>query len=201
MKTVVPVLPLISFSQPHHLSRSLCRAKLRQTASVNDEPPRPSQCCGKSHCKLCLSLNCSNYISCTVNNKTYKCHNENTSCDSNLIIYVISCPICNPQVITQSDNIGTRKNGHKNDFRLYAAGKINKMDNKHLYDHLIRHDIDYFHVCIVDMIHLGNNTASQLDELLSSKELKWIWDLGSITPYGLNQDDGFYCQDKRHTNR
>ena len=40
MKTAVPDLPLISFSQPHDLCRSLCRAKLRQTASVNDEPPR-----------------------------------------------------------------------------------------------------------------------------------------------------------------
>ena len=56
MKTVVPDLPLISFSQPQNLCRSLCRAKLRQTASVNDEPPRPSQSCGKSRCKLCLAL-------------------------------------------------------------------------------------------------------------------------------------------------
>ena len=38
MKTVAPDLPLISFSQPHNLCRSLCRAKLRQTAIVNDEP-------------------------------------------------------------------------------------------------------------------------------------------------------------------
>ena len=74
---------------------------------------------------------------------------------------------------------------------------INKMDNKLLYDHLICHDIDYFHVSIVDMIRIGNNTESQLDELLSRKERKWIWDLCSITPYGLNQVDGYYCQNKR----
>ena len=130
MKTAVPDLPLISFSQPHNLYRSLCRAKLRQTASVNDEPHRPSQSCGKSRCKLCLSLICSNYICCTANNKTFKCHNENTSCDSKLIIYVISCPICNLQYVGQSNNLRARMNGHKSDFRLYAAGKINKMDNK-----------------------------------------------------------------------
>ena len=41
MITVVPDLALISFSQSHNLCRSLCRAKLRQPASVNDEPPRP----------------------------------------------------------------------------------------------------------------------------------------------------------------
>ena len=92
-------------------------------------------------------------------------------------------------------------NGHKSDFRLYAAGKINKMDNKLQYDHLISHDIDYFHVCIVGMIHVGNNTESHLEELLSRKERKWIWDLGSMTPYGLSQDDGSYCQIKRCRNR
>ena len=186
MKTVVPDLPLISFSQPHNLCRSLCRAKLLQAASVNDEPPRPSQSCGKSRCRLCLSLICSNYISSTANNKTFKCYNENTSCDSKWIIYVIFCPICHLQYVGQSNNFRARMNGHKSDFRLYAAGNINKMDNKLLYDHLISHDIDYFHVSIVDMIHVGNNTDSQLDELLSRKERKWIWDLCSITPYGLN---------------
>ena len=113
------------------------------------------------------------------------------------IIYVISCPICNLQYVGQSNNPRARMNGHKSDFRLYAAGKINKMDNKLLYDHLICHNIDYFHVSIVDMIHVGNNTESQLEELLSRKERKWIWDLCSITPYGLNQDDGYYCQKKR----
>ena len=172
MKTVVPDLPLISFSLPHYLCRSQCRSQ-------------------------CLSLICSNYISSTANNKTFKCHNENTSWDSKWIIYVISCPICNLQYVDQSNNLWARMNGHKSYFRLYAAGKINKMDNKLLCDHLTYHNIDYFHVSIVDMIHIGNNTESQLDELLSRKERKWIWDLGSITPYGLNQDDGYYCQNKR----
>ena len=60
-------------------------------------------------------------------------------------------------------------NGHKSDFRLYAADRINKMDNKFLYDHLICHDIDYFHVCILDMIHVGNNTESQLKNSLAEK--------------------------------
>ena len=56
--------------------------------------------------------------------------------------------------------------------------------------------MDYIHVCIVDTIHLENNTESQHEELLGRKERKWIWELGSITPYGLSQDYGFYCQNK-----
>ena len=57
-------------------------------------------------------------------------------------------------------------NRHKSDFRQYAAGKINKMDNKLLNDNLILHDIDYFHVCIIYMIYVGNNAEYQLEELL-----------------------------------
>ena len=201
MKTVVRDLPLISFSQPHNLCRSLRRAKLRQTASDNDEPPTPSQCCGKSRCKQCLSLICSTYISCTTNNKIIKCRNEYTCYDSNWIIYVISCLICYLPYVGQSNNIRTRMNGHKSDFLLYAYGRINMMDNSLLYDHLICLSIDYLHVCIVDMIHVGKNTESQLEELLGRKERKWIWDLGSMTPYGLLQDEEVYCQNKRSRNR
>ena len=105
---------------------------LRQTASVTDEPPRPSQSCGKSRCKLCLSLSCSNYIISTANNKTYKYHNENTSSNSKWIIYFILCPICNLQYVGQSNNFRARMNGDKTDSRLYAAGRINKIDNKRL---------------------------------------------------------------------
>ena len=79
-------------------------------------------------------------------------------------------------------------NGHKCNFRLYAAGMINKMDNKPKYDYLICYDIDCFHEWIADMIHVGNNTESQLEELICRKERKWVWNYGFISPYGLSQD-------------
>ena len=70
MQTVVPDLPIISFCQPHNLCRSLCRVNLHQPRGVNDEPPKLSQSCGKSRCKLCFSLIYSNYISSTANTNT-----------------------------------------------------------------------------------------------------------------------------------
>ena len=92
MKFLVPVLPIISYVQPHNLCRILSRAKLRQPASLNDEPRRPSQNCGISRCKLCLPLTCSNYISSTANNKTFKYHNENTSRDPKLLFMIFPVP-------------------------------------------------------------------------------------------------------------
>ena len=67
------------------------------------------------------------------------------------------------------------------------------MGNKLLYDHLIHHGIDHFHVFIVDMMHVEQQNEYQLEELLGRKEHKRIWDLGSITPLY----DGFYCQNRK----
>ena len=90
----------------------------------------------------------------------------------------------------QSNNFIACMNGHKSVFHLHAASKINKIDNKVLYDHLICHNIDYFHVCIVDLIRVEKNTEHQLEELVRRKERKWIRDLGSIRSYSINQEDG-----------
>ena len=75
-------------------------------------------------------------------------------------------------------------NGHISDFRHYSAGRINKMDSKVLYDHLIHLNMDYFQVCIVDVIHVGNDNENQLQELNNRKVRKWIWDLDSVTSHG-----------------
>ena len=117
MKTVIHDLPIINFGQPPNLRHSLCLAKLRQPPSVIDEPPSPLQSCRKSRCKLCLSLICSNDIISTANYKTLTCSNENTSCESKWVIYVIFCPICKLQYVGLSTNFRARMNGHKSDFR------------------------------------------------------------------------------------
>ena len=110
----------------------------------------------KSRCKQCLSLICSNYISSAANNKTFKCHKENTSCDSKWIIYVISCPIFYLQYVGHSNNFRAHMNRHKSDFRLYATGKINKMENKLLYGHknqpLLR---------LLSCVHSGHDSCTQ----------------------------------------
>jgi len=88
-------------------------------------------------------------------------------------------------------------NGHRSDFKLYVNGKSNKMDNKLLYDHLVAHNVDYFEVQIVDKVFVKNQSSKDLHEALIIKEREWIWKLETVTPKGLNLDDGFYSQNKR----
>ena len=92
MKTAIPDLSITSLSQPPNLCLSLCLANLRLPPSLFDEPPRPSQSCSRSRCKLRMSLIRSNYITSAANNKTFKCNNENTSCASKCGIYDIFIP-------------------------------------------------------------------------------------------------------------
>lgn len=62
-------------------------------------------------------------------------------------------------------------NGHKSDFRLYEAGKLSTMDNKLLNDHLIHHNLYYFHVYIVDYVHVANSSSrQQLHQLIERRE-------------------------------
>ena len=87
MKTVVPDLRIITFSQHPNLCRNLCRDKFNDEAS---ELPRSSW---KSLCKPCLLLICSNYITNSTNN-TIKCNDANISCNNRMVVYAIFYPIC-----------------------------------------------------------------------------------------------------------
>ena len=73
-------------------------------------------------------------------------------------------------------------------------GELPKAIESHL------HDCQLFAGNLVPLTHVSNNKEHQPEELHSRKERKCIWDKGSITPYGLNQDDRFYHQNKKCRN-
>ena len=194
MKSAVPRAPILCFSQPPNLGRTLCRAKLREPVHDTRQPAKP---CGKKRCKLCPLLLASDTITSTANNRNFGCRNKDTNCDSEWVIYVAQCPSCKLQYVGQTNNFRLRMNGHRSDFRFYASGKSSKMDNKLLYDHLMEHNLDYFHVQIVDKVFVGGKGTQQLHTDLDRKEKEWIWKLWTIAPSGLNLDDGFHCQNKK----
>ena len=88
-------------------------------------------------------------------------------------------------------------NGHKSDFRKYRDGDADKTEVKVLYAHLTAHNQSKFNVQIVDHIYIGGRTKEQLHDELNTRERKWIWKLDTVSPKGLNTDDGFYTQNKK----
>ena len=135
-------------SQPHHFCRGLFRAKLRLTASVNDEPPRPSQSCGKHVVNYACRwfAQTTSVVSLTIRPLNVITKELSAAPNALSMLFLVPSVICNTwaRIIT----LELALNVHKSDFRLYAAGMINRMANKLLYDHLFCHNIDYFHVCI-----------------------------------------------------
>ena len=124
--------------------------------------------------------------------------NSNTNCNSDWLIYVISCPTCELQYVGQTNNIRLRMNGHKSDLRKYKNDNLGQMDNSQLYQHLALHSQDgQFKFQIVDKLITTNKDIRYLDGRLDRKEKEWIWKLDTITPNGLNMDDGFHSQTKK----
>ena len=196
MKEILPSPPTMSFRQPTNLKKSLCRAKLKQPEDTEDDS-QPAKKCGKRRCQICNFFECCDFITSATNKRKFKCRNRNSSCDSLWVIYVISCPKCNMQYVGQTNNFRLRMNGHKSDFRLHNNGRSDKTEAKALYTHLASCGKDTFRVQIVDTIDTRGRTKEQLHKELNKREREWIWKLDSISPKGLNTDDGFYTQNKK----
>ena len=201
MKTVVPDLPLHSLCQPHNMCRSQWRAKLGETASVNDEPSRPSQCFGNhvanNACRWFALI--TSVVPLTIRPLNVIAKILAASLNGLYMLFLAPLFIFNTWAIVITFELtwmDTKVTSHSTPLVRLIRWKIS------FYIVIkICHCIDYFHVCIVEMIHVRNNNESQLEELLGWAKRKWIWDLGSITPYGLSQGDGLYCQNKRYRNR
>ena len=200
MRKVLPAPPSMSFRQPGNLKKNLCRAKLRQP-DENRGANQPARKCNKARCQLCQLFECSDCVTSASNQRRFRCRNSNASCDTLWVIYVISCPHCQLQYVGQTNNFRTRMNGHKSDFRKYRDGDADKTEVKVLYAHLTAHNQSKFNVQIVDHIYIGGRTKEQLHDELNTRERKWIWKLDTVSPKGLNTDDGFYTQNKKSRNK
>jgi peptide-methionine (R)-S-oxide reductase len=196
LRRVVPEPPVISFKQPKNLGRMLCRAKIRNTPNSGDEHLDPCKPCGAKRCQLCPLLVTSDRITSTSNGRTFSCRNSSTNCNSLWSVYVVSCPDCGLQYVGQTNNIRLRMNGHKSDLRKFIDGTSNKSESVILYQHLKEHS-QAFRFQIVETLPYVGKRRTELDNRLDSAEREWIWKLDSITPKGLNVDDGFHVQNRK----
>jgi len=87
-------------------------------------------------------------------------------------------------------------NGHKSDLRKFIDGTSNKSESVILYQHLKEH-LQAFRFQIVETLPYVGKRRTELDNRLDSAEREWIWKLDSITPKGLNVDDGFHVQNRK----
>jgi hypothetical protein len=87
-------------------------------------------------------------------------------------------------------------NGHKSDLKKFIDGSSTKSDSVTLYQHLKEHS-HRFRFQIVEALPYEGKGRNDLDEMLDAAEKSWIWKLDTVSPKGLNTDDGFHVQNKK----
>ena len=100
-------------------------------------------------------------------------------------MYVIKCDACGMQYVGQTNNIRSRMNGHKSDYRGFLNGDFSKSDTSSLYSHIKSHDVKIFKCQILEIIENEcfkyTKDIRQLETSLDAKERHLIWKLVTDT--------------------
>ncbi len=174
------------FSRPKNLRDHLCSAKLTPIRSVGTIQGRvvPDNDCNKpNNCSHCPRLNKTGRITSSSNGRTYKIP-SNVTCQSNNLIYTLTCDICGIQYVGQTKNrIMDCFNGHKSDIRNNKDTTVAR--------HMATHNATENPPITISIVHyIGASASSTLGAELRNKwERMWMARLCTYIPQGLNIQD------------
>ena len=166
--------PMVAYKQPPNLQRLLCKAKL---PSKRHEKRRKTglQRCYKP-CDICpYVLNSKEYSS----NKTKEKYQMKGffTCNTQGIVYLISCTKCNMQYVGQTG----RKLVDRIKEHIYYIGKKKEATGTHFSTN--NHNNSDFRVQVIEKV-IPNAPQMRLD-----REDFWIRTLNTKSPSGLNKND------------
>ena len=153
---------------------------------INDEectyynaPIRP---CGAENCKTRTELITSNTFKSSLTEKTHHIKTfEPLSCKSSSVIYSLNCTKCEQLLHVGETGCFLHQcmNGHR-------SGASH--DDKLVYQHfqLPDHSPSDMKVQILEKVHKKFGSTKLTKPEREQVELKWIKELGTVTPYGLN---------------
>ena len=165
-----------------NLSDSLVRASTR---TPSDKPKHidNAPCKRSKNCRYLSRLNLSGKVRSLTYNRDFPCK-ININCQSENLIYLITCKTCEIQYVGQTKNcIVTRFQGHLQDIKTNNDTTVARHFNKCLTGKNGQHSD--FSISVLNFIHLQPTTsASQISP--DSEEKRWMHCLGTILPHGLN---------------
>ena len=189
-RDAIKEVPMVAFRRPKCLSDFLVRAKFRSAAK---EEVTGTLKCGSNRCQICTFLCVGRTFRSKTNGKEFRI-NYNLNCNSKNVVYLITCKVCGIQYVgSTTTTFRSRFNNHRS--RINAHLKLSS-ENKRNDDFLYQH----FH----SSGHLGLShlTIQLIDRAMGERELRkkegqWMYRLGTLRPQGLNEDDGFYAQNRK----
>ena len=143
------------------------------------------RCIAKMKCRYCSKLDKSGNISCNVTGKTYSAK-LNITCNSNNLIYCISCKTC------QKQYVGQTKNEVKERFKchFYSIDHPQKSDTivgRH-FSAPGHNGINDVTIHVLEFIQAPSETPTA-HRMRDNAERTWIHRLSSLAPNGLNAAD------------
>ena len=168
--------------------------------ALDSEPPRPSGPCSDSRCHLCRSLMGTKKVKSTSYGDIHNCKNSGTHCNSGNVVYCIQCLDCDKQYVGSTTlPLRQRINNHKSCIRRAKNGSLQDTDCFELYRHLAEHSDGQFRLMILEevtpatvnrIIRKRKLVTMDPETALRKVERDWITDLGTVTPMGLNMNNG-----------
>ena len=181
---------MVAFRKPKSLSEYLVRASFR--SGSKDEVKGTSKC-NSNRCRICNFLCLGRVFR---NNRTGKefSINYDLNCNSRNVIYLITCSKCKIQYVGSTTTaFRTRFNNHKSRVNAHVnLSSENKKKDDVLYQHFHSQGhlgLEHMSVQLIDWV--------KGERELRDKEGQWTYKLGTLLPHGLNDNDGFYAQNKK----
>ena len=162
-------LYIVAYKRPTNVHDMLVHSKISKPRSDSNFTK-----CYRRRCIHCSTINDSNLFTSTTTSTVHKINND-LSCTSTDVIYLITCKKCKAQYVRQThQKCANHMNSHKYDIAHFPDTLTNVSD--HFNSH--GHSIQDFSFIPIDKV--SNNWKRLL------KETTWMHVLGTISPKGMN---------------
>ena len=177
----------VGYRRPKNLRDMLVKARLPTVQKDTPHSEHTTKTCKSKHCRYCPILDKTGVIKSHTTGRKYRSR-YNVSCNSNNLVYCITCNRCGKQYAGQNKNsLKERFKSHfyqiKNDYRKTEVSRhFNREDHGGLEDVKIH---------ILEFIHSKTERDVTKDSRLH-REFDWIHRMRSQIPKGLNSIDSMY---------
>ncbi len=173
---------IFGYSRPQNICDIVTNARLPTTSEDSDKAV-PSKKCKRSNCRHCPKINKNGIVYNRQNHRYYKCI-KNATCQTDNLIYMLTCDYCGVQYVGQTLNrIMDRVNSHLNDIKHQRETPI----AQHMKIHSTRSEYP-FSINILQLISAAPR-SDRASALRDKWESAWMARLNSYVPLGLNIKD------------
>ena len=188
LQKIFPDKPLIGYRRLPNLrdiltSNTISYPPKKARQSISSLPP---VCTRLAKCTYCPKLHKVTIFISTHTDSTHQCRNlppkHRITCEIYNIIYLIHCTKCNKQYIGETGR-PFRKRIYEHIASVKNPNKISTPVSRHF----TAEDHSYKHMRFSVVQWLGNKTGPDCMSNRRKLELKYIWDIPTIAPLGINQ--------------